>query len=372
MTQEVLVFRKQLLPYSETFIADQGKYLDRYHASFAGFTADRSGLHLLDFSSSKILGDTSEQFNWSKLLFRMGLMGGSDWIRQLKSIDPALIHAHFLKDGTEALKLGHYLQKPVITTLHGHDITKREKKHLFKRDRQYFFRRVDRVIAVSDYIAQHALANGCPEHKLVKHSIGIDLERFRQEKNESEHPSILFVGRLVEKKGCTYLLQALAMLENKYPELNLTIVGDGNLGEELKQQAGQLRVKVDFVGTENAQQIRDRLANSWLFVAPSITARSGDAEGLGMVFLEAQALHTPVVSFRSGGVVEAVEDEKTGLLCAEKDVATLAEHIDSLLADSARRQEMGRQGRIRVENLFDVRKQCKLLEGIYDEVSNRA
>ena len=372
MTQEVLVFRKQLLPYSETFIADQGKYLGRYHASFAGFAADRSGRHLLDFSSTNLLRDASTPFNWSKLLFRMGLMGGSGWISRLRSLDPALIHAHFLKDGIEAIKLGDYLRKPVITTLHGHDITKHHKKRLFKHGREYFFRRVDKVIAVSDYIAQHALANGCPEHKLVRHSIGIDLERFQQAKTESAQPSLLFVGRLVEKKGCTYLLQAMAMLQQKYPELGLTIVGDGHLGPELKAQAGQLRINVDFVGTQNAQQIRDRLARSWLFVAPSITARSGDAEGLGMVFLEAQALQTPVVSFRSGGVVEAVADGKTGLLSEEKDVAGLAEDIDSLLGDAAARQEMGRQGRARVENLFDVRKQCKLLEDIYDEVCSSA
>ncbi len=371
MNEEILIFRKQLLGFSETFIADQARYLSRYHASFAGFQVEKSGLHLLDFANKNLLSDGSGQFNWSKLLFRMGLLGNSAWVRQLKVLEPVLIHAHFLKDGIEAINLARYLDTPVITTLHGHDITKRENKHLFKHDRQYFFRHVDKVIAVSDYIAGHALAQGCPEHKLVKHSIGIDLERFNQFKDESEDPSLLYVGRLVEKKGCTYLLQAMALLKKKFPELSLTIVGDGGLGDELKQEAANLELNVDFVGKENAQQIRDRLAKCWLFVAPSITARSGDAEGLGMVFLEAQALQTPVVSFRSGGVVEAVDDGVTGLLCEEKDVTTLAENIDTLLSDSGKRQEMGRQGRARVENLFDVRKQCKILESIYDEVSNR-
>jgi len=106
-------------------------------------------------------------------------------------------------------------------------------------------------------------------------------------------------------------------------------------------------------------------------VAPSITADNGDAEGLGMVFLEAQALQTPVVSFSSGGVVEAVENESTGLLCAEKDVSSLAENIDTLLSNQSLREEFGKCGRERVEKLFDIRKQCKLLEDIYDDVCHQ-
>ena len=85
-----------------------------------------------------------------------------------------------------------------------------------------------------------------------------------------------------------------------------------------------------------------------------------------MVFLEAQALQTPVVSFRSGGVVEAVEDGVSGLLSDEKDVASLADNIASLLENSTLRHNMGAEGRKRVEQHFDVRRQCAELERIYD------
>ncbi len=115
--------------------------------------------------------------------------------------------------------------------------------------------------------------------------------------------------------------------------------------------------------------MRDELARCWLFVAPSVTAADGDAEGLGMVFLEAQALEVPVVSFASGGVVEAVADGETGLLCAERDVAALADNIAQLLENSTLRHQMGKRGRARVETQFDIRKQCALLEQIYDEIS---
>jgi len=371
MTDEILVFRKKLLPYSETFIADQGKYLERYHANFIGLQPESSGLTLLNNSSKKILSEFTTNYKWSKLLFRLGLQVNSDWLSEIKSLSPSLIHAHFMNDGIDAITLGKQMEIPVLTTLHGHDITKHEKLSTFKKGSKYFFKHIDKVIAVSNYIAGHALRKGCPEHKLVQHYIGIDIDRFHQEKNETEIPSLLFVGRLVEKKGCTYLLQAMEKLKYKYPELTLTIVGDGNLMSDLQAEVQLRCLNVDFVGTETAEQIRQRLSQSWLFVAPSITADNGDAEGLGMVFLEAQALQTPVVSFSSGGVVEAVENESTGLLCAEKDVSSLAENIDTLLSNQSLREEFGKCGRERVEKLFDIRKQCKLLEDIYDDVCHQ-
>jgi glycosyltransferase involved in cell wall biosynthesis len=221
----------------------------------------------------------------------------------------------------------------------------------------------------SRLIAGQALARGCPEQKLVQHYIGIDLEKFTQPKNESDEPSLLFVGRLVEKKGCTYLLQAMEQLKPKFPELRLTIIGDGDLKSALQQEVSARQLNVDFAGTASASEIREQLASSWLFVAPSITAVNGDTEGLGMVFLEAQALRTPVVSFRSGGLVEAVDEGETALLSDEKDVTGLARNIEHLLENSTLRHNMGQKGRARVEQHFDVRLQCAKLESIYAECS---
>lgn len=369
-TDKVLVFRKRLLSYSETFIADQGGFLPGYKAIFTGYQKDASGIHLLDGQDIELMERHSRFIELSKLGYRAGLSNGAGWINRLKQLAPKVVHAHFLNDGIDALLLTRHLNLPLVTTLHGHDITKTEKTGWFSKGRADLFNKVDRIIAVSDYIAGHALRKGCPEHKLTQHSIGIDLQRFTQHKQESDAPNLLFVGRLTEKKGCTYLLQAMKQLASRYPEMQLTIVGDGSLKKTLQEEAESYSLNVEFVGKETAEQIRERLAKAWLFVAPSITADNGDAEGLGMVFLEAQALHTPVVSFRSGGVVEAVEDEVTGLLCEEKDVATLAENIASLLKSETLRREFGARGRARVEQRFDIRKQCRLLETIYDEVRN--
>ena len=147
------------------------------------------------------------------------------------------------------------------------------------------------------------------------------------------------------------------------------MVGEGELKASLQQEAASRKLNVRFTGAATAKEIRQQLATCWLFVAPSITATSGDTEGLGMVFLEAQALQTPVVSFRSGGLVEAVEEGVTALLSDERDVGGLAENIGHLLENDKLRHQMGVAGRMLVEQNFDVRKQCAKLESIYTKLS---
>ncbi len=365
MVPRVAIFRKRLLSYSETFIADQGQLLPCYRPVYCGFHKDNSGIEMIAGSTSILLEDNSSLASLEKMMLRFGFRSGQKWLDKIKEHNPGLVHAHFFNDGLDAIRIGSRLDIPVLTTVHGHDITKHENAVAQSSTNRQFFDQVDGIIAVSAFMAKQALARGCPENKLLQHYIGIDLEKFTQQKDETEQPSLLFVGRLVEKKGCTYLLQAMEHLQKRFPDLQLTIMGEGELKSPLQQEAAARHLNARFTGAATAAEIRQQLARCWLFVAPSITAASGDMEGLGMVFLEAQALQTPVVSFRSGGLVEAVEEDKTALLSAEKDVSGLTENIARLLENSTLRHNMGAEGRKRVEEYFDVRKQCAKLERIY-------
>ncbi len=369
MPPTVAIFRKRLLSYSETFIADQGRLLPCYRPVFCGYHEDPGGLGLLGDSPRLLLEHYSSAVALDKFLLRRGWRNEHPWLTAIRQSAPRLLHAHFFNDGVDAVEFGDRLGIATVTTVHGHDITKHANATRGSRASRGFFDRVARVIAVSDFIAEQALERGCPEHKLVQHYIGIDLDKFTRPRAESAEPTLLFVGRLVEKKGCTYLLQAMERLRDRFAGLSLRLIGDGELKPALQREAAARGLEVEFVGGVSPETVRDEFARCWVFVAPSITADDGDAEGLGMVFLEAQALATPVVSFASGGVVEAVADGETGLLCAEKDVAALAENIACLLDNSSLRHQMGERGRARMEAQFDIRKQCALLERIYDEIS---
>ena len=291
MTSTVAIFRKRLLSYSETFIADQGRLLPTYRPVFCGYHRDNTGLQLLKGSDKLLLDDHSSLGSLSKFLLRHGLGGGKRWIRAIANETPAIIHAHFFNDGIDAVKIGSRLDLPVITTVHGHDITKHQNAQAGQSVNRQFFEQVDQVIAVSDFIAEQALAKGCPENKLVQHYIGIDLEKFSQPKQESEQPSLLFVGRLVEKKGCTYLLQAMSLLEQRFPELQLTIVGSGDLDSQLRQEVAERQLNVVFAGTAKPSKkmllhysAKRRTSPVWLKILPPCWKTRACAtiwEGLG-------------------------------------------------------------------------------------------
>jgi colanic acid/amylovoran biosynthesis glycosyltransferase len=113
------------------------------------------------------------------------------------------------------------------------------------------------------------------------------------------------------------------------------------------------------------------LAASRIFVAPSKTAANGDTEGLPTTILEAAGLGLPTISTGHSGIPEAVVHGQTGILCAENAPAELAAGIRRLLGDDALRTRMGQEARRHVESKFDIRRQTRLLEEIYDSVASR-
>ena len=360
-----LVFRKRLLAYSETFVANQGYSLRRYQPRFVGFELDKRGLHHLDRSDVNVLSDHVSHVGWARLPMRAGFAPPRRWVQSLTATRPAILHAHFLNAVTPAWQLAQALGLPLIATAHGNDIAK-PLTPAFRKALAVAFGRCDRVIAVSEFIADCLRRAGCPADKLVLHSMGIPLEGLDESPVPAD-PAVLMVGRFVEKKGIRYLLEAMSQVRAALPEAQLTVIGDGPLRSELQAQAEQLQIRADFLGVQPPDVVHQRMREARLLAAPSVRTEQ-DAEGLGMVFLEAQALGRPVVGFASGGIGEAVLADQTGLLCAERDVDTLAHNLLRVLQNDALAARLGAAGARRVRASFDVRAQTQQLEALYDEV----
>jgi len=171
-------------------------------------------------------------------------------------------------------------------------------------------------------------------------------------------------------KGCEYLIRAMALLKNM--GARLVIIADGPLRGELEVLAQDLSVDASFLGTQPADVVRTWLAKARVLCVPSVTTAQGHAEGLGMVFLEAQAMGTPVVSSWSGGIPEAVADGETGLLAAERDVPAIAAHIERFITDQPFWDACAAGGRERVATHFDIHRQARRLEQIYTEACDEA
>jgi glycosyltransferase involved in cell wall biosynthesis len=267
----------------------------------------------------------------------------------------------------------------LIASFHGYDATVTsefaQRSHythrMYARKKELLQGEARLFIAVSNFIQRKLLEQGFPSDRTVVHYIGVDTDFFLPHAQVERQPIVLFVARLTEKKGCEYLIRAMARVQKEFPDVELVIIGDGPLRTSLEKLAGTELRRYRFLGVQAPEVIRSWMNRAYVFSVPSVRADSGDSEGFGIVFAEAQAMELPVVSFASGGVPEAVSHGETGLLAPERDWQALAEFLSTLLRDDLLRHQMGKAGRARVLSHFDLKTQTSRLETLYSRVLSR-
>jgi colanic acid/amylovoran biosynthesis glycosyltransferase len=365
--RRILIYRNDLLPISETFIRDQANALTHFHPCFVGLTRPPRSLDIPP--DSILLTPNRSLFSRvRKRLYRMtGIAPG--FHRRVGAIGAELIHAHFGPDGKTAAYLSNALGLPLIVTLHGYDVTIRSESPNTYAD---LGKRASLFLCVSNFIRDKAIQAGFPPEKLRVHYIGINPRRFTPGDGQRQRNSVLFVGRLVEKKGCEYLLRAMALVQKEHPGAKATIIGDGPLRPQLEALAGSLKVQCSFLGAQPHDIVREWLERARVFCVPSVTAANGDSEGLAMVFGEAQAMGVPVVTFNHGGMREIVLDGDTGLLAPEFDYEKLAEGILRYLKDDSLWQHSSSSAMNWIRKRFDIAVQTAELEDIYSQVISAA
>jgi glycosyltransferase involved in cell wall biosynthesis len=370
----ILIYRSELLAYSETFIAAQASALRTSTPILAGLRRVRHSLDLPCQSFVVAEGDGLVQRALRYAFLQTG--HAPRLVADLRAQQPALLHAHFAIDAAEALPLARALAIPLIVTLHGYDVMANDEAHSASRRgrvylarRQRLFREASLFLCVSDAIRQKAITRGFPPHKLRVHAIGIDVARFQPAGRLPAAPDILFVGRLVEKKGCAHLIHAMCEVRRVLPQARMIVVGDGPERSRLEAEAHRYGSQAIFLGVQSSEQVRQWMASSRVLAVPSITARDGDAEGLPTVLYEALAMGLPVACFRTSGIPELVRDGVEGLLADEADESALALNLLRLCQDDALAQRMSNAGRRRVEQSFDLAAQTAQLEAIYAELA---
>lgn len=373
----VAVWRNELLPLSETFIADQARALWNYHPVFVGRT--RANAELFQLRDSIVIADQGPIRSRLDAAIYSATRRSGYLSNQLAERRPALIHAHFGNQAVYALPFARALGIPLVTTFHGQDATRPAAQiarsrnlawRLYANHHDELIAQGSLFIAVSEPIRAHLIAAGFPPERVVVHHIGVDTSRFTFRDETPNNQRIVTVCRLVEKKGTEFLIRAAAKLVNDVPGLEVRIVGDGPLRPHLEELVRQLGIDraVQFLGARPPAAVRDELAGSAVFCLPSVTAADGNTEGLPISILEAMAIGVPVVATHHAGIPEAVAHGESGLLAPERDVDALSAALRSLLQAPALRVEFARHGRNRVERAFDLYTQAHELERLYDRV----
>lgn len=375
--RSVLIYRDDLLPPSETFIRAQAMALRRYGPVFTGLRDVETSLVA---ENARIVTERTSLVPRSLRSRAYHIFGAhprlqkQSFLEEIRSVKPALVHAHFAPDAVHAIPLAAELDLPLLVTLHGYDVTGRDNSRtllhqiLRQRGRKQLHRRATLFLCVSEFIRDKAIAAGFPAEKLMVHRIGVDVSTFQPDHKAGSSNNVLFVGRLTEKKGCEYLIQAMLQVKKQVHSAQLIVAGDGPLRSSLEQFARKIGVAVNFTGHLGHDAVRKYMESARVCAVPSVTAPDGDSEGLPMVLLEAQAMGIPVVATRHAGIPEGILDGEHGLLCDEFDVAGLAHHIAHLLTNQQLWHDHHQRGPAFVCEHFNLLHQTSLLEDIYDSV----
>lgn len=366
---KVIIFSDHLLYPSETFIQAQGRALSEYEPVYVG-SRRVAGLELPQEQVYTVnRGGLSGKFH--ELRFKI-LGSAPAMVKRLRELRPVLLHAHYGPNGLRALPLASTLGLPLITTFHGSDATIADLRHQktylgfrhYVANKEKLKRNGAAFIAVSKFVRGKLLEQGFPAEKVHVKYTGVDTKKFRPASTE-DRPTILFVGRFVEFKGPEFLIKAACEVQREFPAVELVLIGDGPLRQDLEGLAKQSLRRCQFLGMRTAEEVRSWMNRASVLCMPSVTTRSGEAEGFGMVCAEAQAVGKPVVAFNCGGIPEIVSHGNTGFLAAERDWQVLAEYLMLLLQNTELRERFGRAGREAMLRQFELEHCTRQLERVY-------
>lgn len=379
MKKVLHVFRK-FLPSTATFIRNQISHHNTYRPSILyaedvySEMADglRENIHCEKAVSGK-LGETV--YDKFRQLTPSEVNKTIDFI---ESLSPNIIHVHYGVDMLTFSKVLKRIKIPIVVSFYGYDCTSFPMKlqglgKLLLQKKVFNNQNVRAIFAMSEDMQKDLLNIGCPEELIRVHYYGSECLRFKFDRQYAHKEVVNFtiISGFTEKKGHIILLEAWKLLLGKITqEVALLIVGSGEMEDEIK----------DFIKNNNFKNVRikgfvqygskehmDVFQNTDVFIHPSITALTGDKEGIPGAIIEAMANGLPVISTFHAGIPYIIKNEETGLLVEERNVKQLAEAMAKLVEDEKLRESIGRRASDYAINNLDIGVKEIELEKLYDE-----
>lgn len=349
---------------------DKAKYEVEFACRPGGPLVDEVTKFGIPFRPIRHLLQPVEPYNDIAALFEL--------IGLLKKQRYDIVHTHNSKAGFIGRLAAKIAGVPIIVhTIHGfsfHEYENPPRQFLFTILERIAAQFADALITVSGPLKAWGLKLGIgKEDKYITIYDGIEIGKFRvdfdthiKRQEFGIKPDDLVIGavsKLWEGKGLEYVLEALKMVSLKIPNVKLMFVGEGYLREKLEglTEEWQLKEKVIFTGFRT-----DIPEITALF---DIAVLASFFEGLGRVLLEAMAAGKPVVATRVGGIVDVVDDGKTGILVPPADSEALAEALLTLLSNAGLRRKMGEAGRKKIDAKFSDTHMVDQIEGLYEELT---
>lgn len=269
-----------------------------------------------------------------------------------------IIHCQFGNLGPVVINLKAIgaIDGKLVTSFRGYDATLLidHNPDIYNR----LFKEGNLFLPVSDSLKKKIIEAGCRPDRICVHHSGIDCSKFVT--NGPKFPEdvpfkLLTIARLVEKKGISYAIQAIAELKRCNHRVVYTVIGEGYLRPALEKLIEDLDLmdEVRLIGWQTHEVVIRLLQQSHILIAPSVTI-NGNQEGIPNALKEAMAMGLPVIGTLHGGIPELIKDGVSGFLVPEKDVKALVERLIFLIEHPEVWQEFGYNGSKYIRENYDI------------------
>lgn len=290
------------------------------------------------------------------------VIGFLNLLKLLYKLRPDVVHSHWLiPQGFLTALAAKIFRTPFIVTVHGADLFALNNGYL-RWLKVFTVNCADKITIVSTAMLNQAQREFPSRDNFVLIPMGVDSNLFKRPQRKTDQLNIypqalrvLFVGRITEKKGVQYLIEAATHLKMKNIDFQITIVGDGELRKELQEYVEKSGIGnfVKFLGAKPNHELPYIYAKHDLFVGPSIRTSTGDTEGLGLTFVEAGMSGCVLIGTDVGGISDVIRDGKTGYLIPEKNSAAIAERITHVSQNRIAMQKLEEKCRKECVEKFD-------------------
>jgi L-malate glycosyltransferase len=332
------------------------------------YVASSGGDSVIRFSTQGVIHIPIPIRTKSELnIFKLGL-SASSLARQLKHRNIDVIHSQTRVTQVLGCIMGRFIRAPHVTTCHG----------FFKArlSRAIFPCWGDAVIAISDQVKEHLMFDlGVSERSIRLVHNGIDVSFFAETSRISveerralrsslgigDGPVIGIIARLSDVKGHQYLIHAMKLVLNRYPDARLLIAGEGPMERRLVSLVRSLNIEKNVIFIPSVDGTARTLSIIDVYVLPSIK------EGLGLSLMEAMAAGIPCIGSDVGGIRTLIQSGTNGLLVAPADPAGLAAAVEQLLSDPAKAKDMGSRANMFINRYFSQAEMLLRTEEVYRE-----
>ena len=294
------------------------------------------------------------------------LLKGMGYAQIFSSSKPDFILAHFMSESSTIVTVASIvLGVPYAISAHAKDVTVSPHCMKEKSENAAF------VLICNKHAYENCVStvDGDYSHKILLKYHGLDLAKFGNAGRKYDVPVILNIGRLEEKKGQKYLLEAARILYDEGVQFKLLLIGPGSLYAELSKQisdlglSGQVEILGEGAGLPFSETSK-YYSTSNVFVFSGINTEEGDADGIANVLLEAAASRLPIVATDSGSTKEFLENEESGVIVPQKDPLALADGLKRVLNDKELARRLAEEAHKKVSAEFNIETNVALMEDL--------